>query len=138
MGSFSATSQDRLVTCHPKLQRLFTEVVKTFDCSILCGHRSEEEQKKAVSEGRSKVLHGMHNYSPSLAVDAAPYPIDWGTEGDSKRRIAAINRFYLFAGFVLATAKSLGITVRWGGDWDSDLDIADNSFNDLVHFELKG
>jgi peptidoglycan L-alanyl-D-glutamate endopeptidase CwlK len=26
--------------------------------------------------------------------------------------------------------------IRWGGDWDMDNDLSDNTFNDLVHFEL--
>lgn len=27
-------------------------------------------------------------------------------------------------------------SVRYGGDWDSDKDIDDQNFRDLVHFEL--
>jgi peptidoglycan L-alanyl-D-glutamate endopeptidase CwlK len=59
----------------------------------------------------------------------APYPIDWN---DTKR-------FYHFAGFVLGVAKSskIAIPIRWGGDWDSDNDLNDQTFMDLVHWELK-
>jgi peptidoglycan L-alanyl-D-glutamate endopeptidase CwlK len=31
----------------------------------------------------------------------------------------------------------MGIKIRWGGDWDSDGDINDNRFDDLVHVEIK-
>lgn len=31
----------------------------------------------------------------------------------------------------------MGVTLRWGGDWDSDTEVNDNSFDDLVHFEIK-
>jgi len=31
----------------------------------------------------------------------------------------------------------MNVSVRWGGDWDSDGEIADNSFDDLVHVELR-
>jgi hypothetical protein len=42
----------------------------------------------------------------------------------------------LFAGFVIGTAALMGISIRWGGDWDRDTYTKDNSFDDLVHFEL--
>ena len=29
-----------------------------------------------------------------------------------------------------------GVEIRWGGDWDSDTQVKDNKFDDLVHFEL--
>ena len=46
-------------------------------------------------------------------------------------------RFTLFAGFVLGIAKSMGINLRWGGDWDQDWTVKDNKFDDFPHFELK-
>jgi hypothetical protein len=33
-------------------------------------------------------------------------------------------------------AHEMGVKIRWGGDWDSDGEIKDNSFDDLVHVEL--
>ena len=54
MPSFSQRSLDRLATCHPDLNRLFTEVVKHFDCTVLCGHRGQEEQDKAAQEKARK------------------------------------------------------------------------------------
>ena len=36
---------------------------------------------------------------------------------------------------MLGVAAAEGIKIRWGGDWDRDNDLADQSFNDLVHFE---
>ena len=33
--------------------------------------------------------------------------------------------------------KAMGVNIRWGGDWDSDGDINDNKFDDLVHVEIK-
>jgi len=128
MASFGAQSRIRLNSCHPDLIRLFDEVVKNYDCTILCGHRGEEEQTKAFNEGRSKVQfpNSRHNSLPSMAVDVMRYPIDW------EDRI----RMYHFAGYVLGVANSLGINIRWGGDWDSDLDFEDNKFFDAPHFEL--
>jgi len=128
MPSFGGQSRMRLNTCHPDLIRLFEEVVKHYDCTILCGHRGEEEQTKAFKEGRSKVEFPLskHNAYPSLAVDAAPYPVDWDD----------LQRFYHFVGYVRGVAQGMGIKIRSGADWDGDFEIRDQNFNDIVHFEL--
>lgn len=134
MPKFSSQSTWKLLSCHPELQLLFNEVIKTFDCTILEGFRNEEAQNKAFDTGNSKLKwpNGKHNKSPSMAVDVSPYPVQWDK----------INRFYWFAGYVMGIAQKLKdegkmkMSVRYGGDWDSDKDITDNKFQDLVHFEL--
>lgn len=128
MPVFSAASKQRLSTCHPDLQKLFYEVVKFYDCAIIAGHRGKEDQDAAVAAGKSKLAwpKSKHNSNPSHAVDVVPYPIDWHD----------YRRFYHFGGFVLHTAMSLGIPIRWGGDWDSDFKF-EQKFIDLPHFELK-
>ena len=128
MPAFSEKSIAKLSTCHPLLQRVFHDVVREFDCTILEGYRDKDRQNQMVAEGKSQVQwpDGKHNTVPSLAVDVTPYPIKW----DDRERQT------LFAGYVLATAKSLGVILRWGGDWDRDTEVRDNSFDDLVHFEI--
>lgn len=128
MSKFGQSSIDRLSTCHPDLQKLFNEVVKNYDCSVICGHRGKDEQDAAVKAGNSKLSwpNSKHNVLPSNAVDVVPFPIDWND----------INRFYHFAGFVLATANQLGIKVRFGADWDGDLNFKEEKFKDLPHWEL--
>lgn len=127
MPKFGKKSQNMLDTCEPKLRQLFAEVIKHYDCTILEGHRTKERQGELFKQGKTKLQSGgKHTTIPSCAVDVAPYPVDWD---DTKR-------FYHFAGFVQATATQLGISIRWGGDWDSDKDLKDQSFFDLVHFEL--
>ena len=129
MPKFGRTSRKRLDSCHEDIQQVFKEVVKHYDCSIVCGYRGEKEQNQAYDKGNSKVKYpkGRHNKFPSNAVDVAPYPIDWADR----------DGFILFAGFVLGVASQKGINLRWGGDWDGDFDLSDNQFDDLVHFELK-
>ena len=129
MPEFSDRSMERLATCHPDLCSLFLEVVKIFDCTILCGHRTEKEQNRAFAEGNSKLEFPMskHNSLPSLAVDVAPYPIDWNNR----------DRFYYFAGYVKGIAKEMHIVLKWGGDWDDDTRVHDQRFFDLPHYELK-
>ena len=128
MPRFGKRSKSNLSTVHPKLQELFNEVIKHFDCSVICGHRGKEDQNKAYHDGFSKVKfpNGRHNAMPSKAVDVCPYPIDWNDAP----------RFRYFAGYVMGIASQMGIKIRWGGDWDRDTDLSDNRFNDLPHFEL--
>lgn len=133
MPKFSLQSEERLKTCHNNLYRLFEEVVKNYDCTIIEGYRSPEKQDEAFKNKKSKLKSGKHNLTPSYAVDVSPYPIpaNWGAK--DYRELA---RFYHFAGYVKAKAEFLGIKIRWGGDWDSDNVFSDQTFNDLVHFEL--
>ena len=128
MPSFGKSSQDKLATCDPRLQKVFNEVVKYFDCTVIEGHRGEEAQNKAFAEGKSKLKYpqGKHNKIPSLAADVLPYQIDWNDT----------NRMRYFAGFVVGIAATMGIKLRWGGDWNQNTELKDNSFNDLPHFEL--
>ena len=129
MAKFGKVSRRRLKTCKNELQLLFKEIVKNFDCSIIVGYRGREDQNRAFREGHSKVEwpNGKHNKNPSSAVDVAPYPIDWDDR----------ERFIYFAGFVKGVAYRMNIPIRWGGDWDSDTELSDNKFDDLVHFELR-
>ena len=131
MPTFSRRSLNHLDTCHFSLQRLFLEVIKERDCTILQGFRGKDDQEKAFNEGKSKAHWGQskHNYSPSCAVDVMPYPIDWND----------IKGITEFAKYVLSVAKKLDIKIVWGADWDSD-GIPwerENWEIDGPHYELK-
>ena len=128
MPSFSEFSKKNLSEAHPDLQKLFNEVIEHYDCRVIEGNRSEEEQNRLYEQEKSKVQYpnSKHNQSPSLAVDVVPCPIDWND----------IERFRHFSGFVQGMATSMNIKIRWGGDWDSDRSFKDQKFHDLPHFEL--
>jgi len=128
MPRYSARSEQNISEAHPALQAVFRRVLETFDHTVIEGYRGKAEQNAAFDAGRSKLRfpQSMHNRTPSLAVDVCPYPIDWQDH----------RRFYLFAGYVLATAREMGVTLRWGGDWDGDFLWTDQTFHDLPHFEL--
>jgi peptidoglycan L-alanyl-D-glutamate endopeptidase CwlK len=140
MPSFGKRSRERLDTCHKDLQRICERVVKSFDISVVEGHRTLEKQKEYYESGLSK-LDGVaqkskHQSFPSMAVDIAPYPIDFADKHKKKAR------FYMMAGYIFMAADDLyregkvSHKLRWGGDWDSDKDFDDQTFDDLPHFEL--
>tara|TARA_Y100000310_G_C20583862_1_gene764389 strand:+ start:155 stop:640 length:486 start_codon:yes stop_codon:yes gene_type:complete len=160
MPKYSQQSKTRLKTAHPDLQLLFNEVINHWDCTIIYGHRTPEEQfslyrigreviafgdpdkpKDWVIANRSEVVTHLdgysklsdHNKTPSLAVDAAPYPIDWND----------LMRFHIFAGFVMGMANQMycnGVIknrVYSGLDWDKDWNFKEHSFHDAPHFFIE-
>lgn len=129
---FSQASRLKLETCDQQLQDLFYEVLQHWDCTIICGTRTQLEQERAFKDGKSKVNwpDSKHNTFPSKAVDVAPFYPGEGIPWNDKER------FRLFGGFVLGTAVSMGIKIRYGGDWDGDWVLTDQTLIDLPHFEL--
>jgi peptidoglycan L-alanyl-D-glutamate endopeptidase CwlK len=127
MPKFSARSTLQLSGCHQVLKRLLLLTIESSDFTVLCGHRGEEDQNKAYNLGNSKLKWPMskHNWYPSMAVDIAPYPIDWKDEA----------RFIALAGEVkrawsaMTDAAKMNYDLSWGGDWIS--------FRDLPHWELR-
>ena len=128
---FGKRSKERLRGVDARLVNVLNEVVKYFDITVIEGLRSQKRQDELVAEGKSKTKFGKHVLGK--AVDIAPYPIDWQARDD----------FHLLGGFVLGVASQMGVNVRWGGDWSASSlykgkrTTKDNSFDDLVHFELK-
>ena len=160
MPKFSESSLSKLDTAHPDLQVLFLEVINHWDCTIIFGHRSPEEQfnlykkgrivigmgdaknpKDWVTENKGEIVTYLdgytklsdHNKSPALAVDVAPYPIDWND----------LMRFHVFAGFVMGIANQMYCNdiikhkVYSGLDWDGDWNFKEHSFHDAPHFFVK-
>lgn len=134
MNKWSKQSEERLRTCAVELQILFDAVVMYHDCTVVYGYRSPEEQAQLYAAGKSKLQAGKskHNIYPSRAIDVAPYIPGVGMIVDD------VKYFYLFAGvvFTVAQIKDLRNRIRWGGDWDRDGNLNDQTFNDLYHWEL--
>ena len=128
MPSFGTQSTEILGTCHPTIIQICNRAIQVYDFSVLEGYRSSKRQDTLFRQGKSKLRAGesKHNSNPSLAVDLAPYPIDWEDP----------RRFYLLAGVMFSAAHELNAVIRWGGDWDRDWIHTDQTFHDLPHFEL--
>ncbi len=116
-----------------RLQVLVTRLRdEVTDISLTTGYRDRETQNTMQENGFSKVRYpdGKHNRKPSLAVDLQPYPYPqyepklWGALG-------------YIAGRAHAIAEEEGFSIRWGGDWDGDGDLTNQTFDDLFHIEVK-
>lgn len=127
-GARSLAHRDQL---HPDLADLFDRALEMapFDLSITGSHRTQEEHEALPDSATQVEWHqSKHSTLPSLAGHVDPYPIDYDDP----------LRYYVLAGVVLAAARDLCILdrVRWGGDWDGDLRLAEETFRDLAHWEL--
>ena len=140
MPSFSKNSKIKLDTCDVLIMHLFYKIVENYDCTIISGHRTPEEQFELFKNGREEIngtwvvknrfeivtkcdgfiKSSDHNCYPSKAVDVMPYPIDWDD----------IPRIKEFAAYVKGFAANLGIPILWGGDWKG-------KFVDRPHWYLK-
>ena len=125
MYKFGKRSRDRLKGVDSRLVNVLNELIKIMDVTVIEGLRSAERQEELLAKGATKVKYSKH--MEGKAVDIAPYPIDWNDR----------ERFHYMGGMVRGIAKALNLNIRWGGDWDSDGDIKDNKFDDLVHIEIK-
>ena len=129
---FGERSKKNLTTVTNNLQIVANEALSVgiIDFSVIEGFRSKDKQDTYFNNNKSKVKwpNSKHNSFPSKAMDLVPYinnKISW-------------NKLHccILAGIVLTCAKKMDINIRWGGNWDMDLEpITDQSFQDLVHFE---
>jgi peptidoglycan L-alanyl-D-glutamate endopeptidase CwlK len=143
MPFFSEISKKRLSTCHEDLQLICHNAINDVDFSVLCGHRSVKEQFDLFTKGR-KLINGVwqvadrkkivtnldgktkkskHNEYPSMAVDIAPWPIDWKNE---QRFFVLANRMEAISNFLYNTDKTKH-RLFWGGNWN---------MRDYPHFQL--
>lgn len=137
---FSKQSNRNLATAHYDIQNVMRQslAVEVIDFAIVEGFRPRSKQDEYYygNPQRSKVPwpNSKHNVQPmAMAVDAVPYVA--GALSYNKMHCCVL------AGVVLAMAAKLGVDIRWGGNWDMDLEpITDQDFQDLVHFEkvIKG
>lgn len=128
MPKFGNASKLKLMTCDQRLQKICLDAIEVMDFTVLCGHRDSDEQNKLFEEGKTKVQwpKSKHNVTPSVAVDLAPYPVDWNDT----------ERFYALAGVMFAIAAKHKIKLRWGGTWGGIDDKNPSGFVDMPHFEI--
>lgn len=150
-------SKSNLISCHPRLQQLADKALEVAnkcgrDITIVEGHRSLERQAKLLAEGFSTLKEGKHNTYPSQALDFAPYHVSYGYLSGHPDQVKAIaskhgtsyetamqkvcSEYYIIAQCFMIAAAELNIPIRWGGDWDRDNDVFNNTFDDLGHIEL--
>lgn len=145
MNKYGEASKAKIAECDPRLQAVLNELIQLLDNTVMVGHRGQIEQDLAFAQGRSKTPwpKSKHNSTPSLAADVAPYfseepHIRWPSNAIMRDPDAQVfARYAYMVGLARGIAHAKGIHLRSGMDWDSDGEIADNSFMDLPHLEIS-
>jgi peptidoglycan L-alanyl-D-glutamate endopeptidase CwlK len=122
-----STSLSRLGGVHPLLVGCVVRAIRvtSVDFTVFEGVRSMDRQVELVRSGRSKTMDSRHLVGKAVDLPSwHGYP-KWD-------RIDAQQ----IANAMFQSAKECGVTLRWGGDWNMNGDQTDESFRDLVHFEL--
>ena len=106
-----ATSLARLKGVHPDLVKVVKRAIELtpIDFTVLEGLRTKERQAQLVAKGASKTMNSRHLTGD--AVDIAPL-VDGKVTWDWKY-------YNQIAPIIKQAAKELGVTVEWGGDWQS-------------------
>ena len=147
---FGKSSIVQLSTLHPDLQTILRVAIKQFDFSIIEGIRTKKRQQELFNspkhltelDGVTKKSKHQGEYFEgklvSTAVDIIPYVQGLNVwEGRKGEKL-----FYYLAGTIMGVAEILYLQgairhkLKWGGNWDMDMDFYDSNFIDLPHFEL--
>lgn len=137
MPSFGARSLHNMQGVHPDLIRVLNRAIQHFDFTVICGVRTDAEQRALYAQGRTKpgpkvtwTLNSRHKVNPKTgfghAVDCTPVPLDWN---DTKA-------FDAMARAILLAAHEEGVHVVWGADWDDDGKVREKGESDSPHFEI--
>lgn len=134
MYQLSQRSKQRISTTDERVQIIVEEAIRIspidFGIPAYGGKRTDEEQHELFEQGKSKCdgYSKRSRHQSGLAFDIFPYV---GGKADYDPRYC-----FMLAGVFLSVANDFGYKLKFGGDWDMDMDLDDQTFFDLVHFEL--
>lgn len=134
----STNSKNKLLTCNPRAQAAVHWLLHFVDVGVADGHRNEAKQNQHFTNGASQKQwpDSKHNKYPSNAFDLYAYVAGIGGIMD-RTKSARCNEYYArIAGLLESKCAVEGWYFRWGGNWDGDQSLDDQTFNDLMHFEI--
>lgn len=146
-GTFDAMSRLQLSTCDPRLAFIMERalLVCPFTFHITQGSRTIKQQKAYFVAGTSKIdpdayadlaalyKAAKHVTGPGMKFSRACDVHLSGQPGGNYDK----NALCFIAGLVTAISKEMGVSIRWGADFDKDGKIAEaGTFIDMPHFEI--
>lgn len=150
--TFSEKGEAALKTCDPRLQRI-ARIAKEwlapfmeFDITNEGGARTVERQQALFDAGKSKVNpkafatpEELYKSAKHVTGPGAPLSRAYDIHIVSKQPGGAYDKHAMcfVASAMMIAARSIGVKLRWGGDFDRDNAILEpGTFHDLPHFEL--
>ena len=127
----SERSMSKLQGVDPRMQDVVMEAITLtkLDFGVICGMRTEDEQRELVAKGASKTMKSKH--LDGLAVDLMAYI--------GSRASWELNLYDDIADAMAEAARNNNVKIRWGAawhvdsiaDWDFTMQDAMNSYIDL-------
>lgn len=124
--AFSQRSESSLRGVNPTLVAVVRRALEltTVDFVVTEGLRTAERQRQLLAERKTKVSHSKHQ--DGLAVDLFPVGGTW-----------KVLEFRPLSAAMQRAANELGVSIRWGGDFNGDgPDVGTDNW-DSPHFELR-
>jgi peptidoglycan L-alanyl-D-glutamate endopeptidase CwlK len=133
----SQRSLDKLEGVHPDMVKCVKSAIEytKVDFGVICGMRTEEEQKELVAKGASKTMRSKH--LTGHAVDLMAYL--------GSRASWELNLYDDIADAMAQASKEHNVPIKWGAawsigniaQWNSGMEGAMNSYIDLRRREGK-
>jgi peptidoglycan L-alanyl-D-glutamate endopeptidase CwlK len=133
----SQRSLDKLEGVHPDMVKCVKSAIEytKVDFGVICGMRTEEEQKELVAKGASKTMRSKH--LTGHAVDLMAYV--------GSRASWELNLYDDIADAMAQASKEHNVPIKWGAawsigniaQWNSGMEGAMNSYIDLRRREGK-
>ena len=127
----SERSMSKLQGVDPRMQDVVKDAITLtkVDFGVICGMRTEDEQRELVAKGASKTMKSKH--LDGLAVDLMAYI--------GSRASWELNLYDDIADAMAESARNNNVKIRWGAawhvdsiaDWDFTMQDAMNSYVDL-------
>ena len=139
-------NKEKLEGVNPELVQLVKETSKVINVRILEGVRSVKRQAELMRKSKSRISNA--STAPHVlgnAVDMVPLTkrglfAGWGqikTLESIDEVTKELGLFYSMQAVFRTFAYLLDRKVRVGADWNMDWNFKDQSFDDLVHFEIS-
>ena len=140
MPAFTSARSTRVLgELDERLQAVCNKAIRRIDFSLISGLRTTQEQQALyAATPRTTQIDGVIKRSrhqagvngKAGAFDFIPAP--WSTTvGWYDRPV-----FTAYAHYFIGIGDTLGIPIRWGGDWNGDFRWKDQTFHDFPHIEL--
>lgn len=131
----SQRSLDKLEGVHPDMVKCVKSAIEwtKVDFGVICGMRTEAEQRELVDKGASQTMASKH--LEGLAVDLMAYV--------GSRASWELNLYDDIADAMAQASKTHGVPIKWGAawsigniaQWNSSMEGAMNSYIDLRRSE---
>lgn len=138
MFKFSKESLINLDGVHATPVRFCYELLKHHDFKVIDGVRTMFRQAELVHSGVSKTMNSKHLVQKDgfgHAIDLWPLVDGVFLDPDNPKHL---RQWYYFGGLASMLSRTqFDGRITWGGDWNFNNSILDNSFNDLYHFQYN-